>query len=79
MYFNPCKVPTGFQLGTGFLTPCGETDNYAVDCGCDLQCLCLCVYGGTHLCVAQGDDDILFYLSVMFTMVTLLAVSNDPS
>lgn len=35
MYFNPCKVPTGFQLGTGFLTPGGETDNYAVDCGCD--------------------------------------------
>lgn len=60
MYFNPCKVPTGFQLGTGFLTPCGETDNYAVDCGCDLQCLCLClcVYvmvvggvGGGHICV----------------------------
>lgn len=43
MYFNPCKVPTGFQLGTGFLTPCGETDNYAVDCGSDLQYLCMCM------------------------------------
>lgn len=49
MYFNPCKVPTGFQLGTGFLTPCGETDNYAVDCGSDLQYLCMC------MCVVQGD------------------------
>lgn len=69
MYFNPCKVPTGFQLGTGFLTPCGETDNYAVDCGSDLQylcmCMCVCVCGAGGLNTAY---DILFYLSVMFTM-----------
>lgn len=51
MYFNPCKVPTGFQLGIGFLTPCGETDNYAVDCGSDLQYLCMCMC----VCVVQGD------------------------
>lgn len=34
------------------------------------------------MCGAGGPDakdDILFYLSIMFTMVTLLAVSNDPS
>lgn len=49
-------------------------------------CVCACVYmwwgGGTFVCGAGGPDakdDILFYLSIMFTMVTLLAVSNDPS
>jgi len=61
MYFNPCKVPTGFQLGTGFLTPCGETDNYAVDCGCDLQFAC--VKERESVCGAMGLNtvyDILF-------------------
>lgn len=43
---------------------------------CVFVCVYLCVCGAGGLNTAY---DILFYLSVMFTMLTLLAVSNDPS
>lgn len=77
MYFNPCKVPTGFQLGTGFLPPCGELIimllTVVVTCS-------VCARGCE--CGARGDPahclKFCFDLSVMFTML-MLAVSNDSS